>query len=636
MKKQARGIRSLFLPVLPAALLAIAVASTAAAGAAPAAPTCLGKRATIVGHGTIHGTAHADVIVGSAGADHIVGGNADDLICAGGGGDAIEGGPGSDQIEAGPGDDEVIGGNGSDHVLGGAGSDTVFGNRGNDELEGGAGTDFLDSGLGDDTLEGGPGYGDEVIGGVGTDHLSGGPGDGDVLEGDLGTDSLDGGAGAHDVATYALAGSGDHGYDGTGVEVDLAAGIAKGDGEDTLTGVEDVVGTPFADTISGDAEPNTLYGGGGIDELIGSGPGDAALGGTGLDRCREVAAAESCELTGALGYKAVNEAATQALYYEKRVIPPSFEVDLAGSDTGALTGIVEHGNELAVKQGMQVHVSFLEGAWVLTEQGLPLAVGEGCALLGPETARCPVATTPTGLFLYGGEGADLLAEEASVPATVSARMVGGNGSDTLVGGAGDDNLDATLSRLGGDAIYGGPGDDALTNATIIDGQSGSDLLIAQPCAGETIDGGPGVDSVSFARSERGVEATLGGVAGLAPELGSPGACLGGPEASQIETSVERIEGSPEGDILSGDAEANVILGRGGDDEVFGAGGNDFLVGGEGIDSLYGEGGADRLYARDGGPDRTIECSASGRSITPGDIAVTDPGDPPARRCAEPK
>ncbi len=636
MTSPARRTRRLFPAAALAALLAGAAAVPGVAAAAPPPPTCLGKAATIVGKGTIRGTAHADVIVAGPGNDRIAGGNANDLICAGPGDDTIEGGPGSDKIEAGAGDDEVIGGNGSDHVLGGPGSDTVFGNRGNDDLDGGAGSDFLDSGLGDDTLEGGPGPGDEVIGGVGTDHLSGGDGDGDVLEGDLGTDSLDGGPGAHDVAAYALAGRGDRGYDGIGVEVDLAAGTATGDGNDTLTGVEDVVGTPFADTIGGDAEVNGLYGGGGIDELIGNGAGDSAFGGSGLDRCREVAVAESCELTGALGYKAVAEAATQALYYEKRVIPPSFEVDLAGgSGNGALTGIVEHGTELAIKQGIQVHVSFLEGAWVLTELGLPMAVGEGCALLGPETARCPVATTPTGLFLNGGEGADLLAEEPSVPATVSARMVGGNGSDTLVGGAGDDSLDATLGYLGGDAAYGGPGDDALTNASILDGQSGSDLLIAQPCAGEEIDGGPGVDSVSFARVEHGVEATLGGVAGLAPEDGYPGACLTDPGASQIDDSVERIEGSTYDDILTGNAEANVILGRGGSDEIFGAGGNDFLVGGEGIDSLYGEGGADRLYARDGGPDKTIECSASRRLPTPGDIAVSDPADPPARHCLEP-
>jgi hypothetical protein len=56
-----------------------------------------------------------------------------------------------------------------------------------------------------------------------------------------------------------------------GVHVDLGIGTADGDGDDTLSGIEDVVGSPFADTIRGDAEPNQLFGGGGIDELLGGG-----------------------------------------------------------------------------------------------------------------------------------------------------------------------------------------------------------------------------------------------------------------------------------------------------------------------------------------------------------------------------
>jgi Ca2+-binding RTX toxin-like protein len=653
MAFQSRLIRCLLLCALLAALLAVAVGVSSAAGARPApkpyptqvpvGPRCLGKVATIVGQGTIHGTAHADVIVAGGGADDILGGGGNDRICAGGGNDTIEGGPGSDKIEAGAGADEVVGDNGSDFVLAGTGSDTVFGKRGNDQIDGGPGTDFLDSGLGDDTLDGGPGNGDEVIGGIGTDRLSGGPGDGDVLEGDLGVDTLDGGPGAHDVASYALAGQGGVFYDGFGVTVDLSAGTAYGDGDDTLTGIEDVVGTPFADKIVGDAEPNDLYGGGGIDDLSGVGPGDTAFGGTGLDRCRAVQAADSCELSGAGALEATGEAVDRELHDGQRP-PPSFEVDLpGGAGTGALTGIVEHGSNLLVKQGMQVHASFLEGAWVLAEQGLPMAVGEGCTLLSPETARCPLSTTPTGLFLDGSEGADLLAVEPSVPATVSARMIGGNGVDTLIGGAGDDNLDATRGLPEGDTVYGGPGDDALTDGSILGGGAGSDLLIALPC-GETIVGGPGVDSVSFARSDRGVEATLGGTAGLVPEDNFAGGCPAEhpfqPPASQIDSSVERIEGSPNDDILTGDGAENVILGRGGDDEVHGAGGDDFLVGGDGVDALYGEGGADRLYARDGRRDGAIDCGSAGPSgpagredsVTRGDVAVADPGDPPARDC----
>jgi Ca2+-binding RTX toxin-like protein len=174
---------------------------------------------------------------------------------------------------------------------------------------------------------------------------------------------------------------------------------------------------------------------------------------------------------------------------------------------------------------------------------------------------------------------------------------------------------------------------------VLDGEGGSDLLIAAPC-GETIDGGPGIDSVSFARSAyEGVEATLGGTAGIAPSDSFPGGCPtehGGPPPSQISSSVERIEGSPNGDVLTGDGGPNVILGRGGDDEIRGAGGGDFLVGGQGSDVIYGDSGADRLYARDGRRDEVIDCgsAASGASRIRGDVAVTDPGDPPAHNCAK--
>lgn len=598
-------------------------------------PSCLGKRATIVATGrVVHGTPRADVIVADRGDQVLRGDGGNDRICAGGGGDTIEGGTGSDRIDAGAGDDEVIGGNGSDLVLAGPGADTVFGERGNDRLHGGAGQDdYLNSGLGDDdTVDGGPGNGDHVIGGVGNDHLSGGPGSGDVLEGDLGTDTIDGGRGAHDIASYALAGQSAIYPGGIGVHVDLAGGTASGDGEDTLSGIEDVAGTPFADTITGDAEPNELYGGGGTDELIGAGAADAAFGGTGLDLCREVASAESCELSGGRADNAADEAALLA-FEEHPAPPPTFEVDLPGGpDAGDITGIVEHGVNLADKQGIQVHVAFLDEAWVVTEQGLPMAVGEGCSLLGPEIASCPITTTPTGLLVNGGEGADLLAVEGSVPTTVSARLTGGNGADTLIGGAGDDSLNGSSGPGNGDQLYGGPGDDALTEGSVLGGGGGSDLLIAAAC-GETIDGGAGIDSISFARSAYvGVEATLGGTAGSAPSGSFPGGCPtehGGPPPSQISSSVERIEGSPNDDILVGDSSRNVLLGRGGDDRVIGLGGDDFLVGGTGRDALFGGPGQDRLYARDEVRDSAIVCGAGSSG---GGVASTDRGDPHAIDC----
>jgi len=613
--------------------LGLAFARWAPAATAGAAPTCLDRPATIVGHGKIHGTGHADVIVGSQGPDRILGGGGNDRICTGAGDDTIEGGGGSDRIEAGPGGDEVIGANGSDLVIAGPGADTVLGKRGNDRLYGGPGTDYLDSGLGDDTLEGGPGGGDQVIGGVGNDRLSGGPGDGDVLEGDYGTDTVDGGPGVDDTASYAMAGSGAT-APGTsnGVHVDLATGTADGDGgEDTLSGVEDVVGSPFADTIVGNAEPNSLYGGGGIDELLGGGDGDRAFGGSGLDRCLAVAVAESCEMSGGRAHDALGEAILLEMA-EPQPFRPTLEVDLAGR-SGALTAVVEWGIHLEKEAGIQMHVSFAEGAWIVDEQGVPIAVGEGCALIGPQAARCPIATVPTGLFLNGSGGADTIVVEPSVPATVSATVVGGLGIDELLSGAGDDSLDANVGGVAGDVVRGGSGDDALTGATVMDGEGGSDLLIAAPCE-EAINGGPGIDSVSFARMGQGVEATLGGTAGFAPGPNLVGGCgFGptGPPPTQISGSVESIEGSAFDDVLGGDSGPNIILGRGGDDTIHGGGGDDFLVGGLGVDAIYGDGGADRLYARDGGRDKAIDCGSQIR----GDVAFADPLDPPAQGCILP-
>lgn len=645
MLQRSLQIRSPVLGALIAATTVFSVWPGTAALSSPAPRSraraahggrCLGRTATIVGHGTINGTAQADVIIGRGGQDRIFGGGGNDRICAGGGDDTIEGGIGSDRIDAGAGGDEVIGGNGSDLVLAGSGTDTLFGERGNDRLYGGPGDeDYLNSGLGDDTAGGGPGNGDHVIGGVGNDRLSGGPGSGDVLEGDLGTDAIDGGPGVRDIASFGLAGQGAVYPGGIGVHVDLAAGTGSGDGEDTLSGIEDVAGTPFADTIAGDAEPNELYGGGGPDELIGAGAGDAAFGGTGLDLCRGMARAESCELSGGRADNAADEAALIA-FEEHPPPPPTFQIDLPGGPgTGALTGLVEHGVNLVHKQDIQVHVAFLDRAWIVTEQGFPMGVGEGCMLLDPITASCPTATTPTGLLLEGGEGADLLAVESSVPATVSARLTGGNGADTLIGGGGNDSLNGSSGPGNGDQLYGGAGDDALAEGSVLGGGGGSDLLIAAPC-GVTIDGGPGIDSLSFARfAYLGVEATIGGTAGIAPSGSFPGGCPtenGGPPPSQISGSVERIEGSPNGDILTGDGRPNVILGRGGDDEVHGAGGEDFLVGGQGSDAIYGEAGADRLYARDGRRDEAIDCGPAGHIR--GDVAVTDPGDPQAHNCAE--
>ena len=96
------------------------------------------------------------------------------------------------------------------------------------------------------------------------------------MAGGAGADALDGGAGI-DTADYS--GS------AVGVSVNLASGTGSGGDAagDTLSLIEAVTGSGFADVLTGDAGANALYGGAGNDTLAGGAGADALYGGTGDD-----------------------------------------------------------------------------------------------------------------------------------------------------------------------------------------------------------------------------------------------------------------------------------------------------------------------------------------------------------------
>jgi Ca2+-binding RTX toxin-like protein len=157
---------------------------------------------------TIVGSARADLIKGTARADVIVGR---------GGGDTIKGVGGNDRI---------CGGNGKDRLIGGAGADWFAGEAGNDVMSGGGGNDLFLGGAGNDTFNGGTGI--------------------------------------SDLVSFFFASA--------GVQVDLTAGTATGgEGTDALTTIEDLEGSPFDDTLTGDSGWNFFYPGGGNDTVDGRG-----------------------------------------------------------------------------------------------------------------------------------------------------------------------------------------------------------------------------------------------------------------------------------------------------------------------------------------------------------------------------
>jgi serralysin len=151
---------------------------------------------------------------------------------------------------------------------------TLTGTSANNTLNG-AGLDDIISGLeGADKLYGYAGA-DSLDGGTGNDKLYGGDGN-DLLTGGTGGDRLDGGTGT-DTASYATATA--------GVIANLSSASSnRGDAYlDTFISIENLTGSNFADTLTGNSSANRLEGGAGADTLNGNGGNDTLMGGAGAD-----------------------------------------------------------------------------------------------------------------------------------------------------------------------------------------------------------------------------------------------------------------------------------------------------------------------------------------------------------------
>ncbi|HEY5976644.1 MAG TPA: calcium-binding protein [Solirubrobacterales bacterium] len=485
--------------------------------------TCAGKRATIATRDrTIHGTKAPDVIVTGRGPDVIHGAGGNDVICGGAGRDVINGDRGKDRLFGMAADDVLHGGRGSDDLDGGEGSDRVSGNTGNDQVDGG------------------PGDGDKADGGPGDDDVGGGSGDFDTVLGGIGNDSIDGGPGSHDIASYENAGG--------AIDADLVTGVVEGAEQETLAGIEDVLGGAGDDTLAAsDTDTSRLDGGPGDDLLLGVTPDDQAFGGPGSDECvGEFAVEDSCGVSEAGG-------GTEVVAYEG--ITDSSSVAITGGDQDDDVTVAVEGGSLTVSS----------------------ASGDSVPVGGADTIVADL-----------GGGDDRLLLDGSVPAGVSVTIDGGPGSDWLRGGAGDDTFYSGDDRLP-DRLEGGDGDDALFGVNIFHprrdsgaatmlGGGGDDLLIGgQPCNGDLFDGGGGAhDSASFARVNNEGTAVVAKIGGAVSDP-DVAACTQG----RIDGSVEKIEGSPGPDLLFGSSGPEVLLGRGGEDMLDGLGGQDRCIGGRG-------------------------------------------------------
>ena len=485
-------------------------------------------------------------------------------VTSGGGDDTLVGGGGGDTFNAGAGDDALEGNIGVDTLNGGADTITYANAAGAISVDLSANAVSNDGDGGSDTLTSienvtGSAFSDVIIGDTGVNILTGGAGN-DHLTGGAGVDAIDGGAGTLDIANYLSAAA--------GIVVNLASGTATDDGDgasDTLAGIEQVIGSLFADNIVGDSGANTLLASDGDDVLEGGGGVDTLDGGVGADLVNYVNAAAGVVVDlGAGSTSDDGDGASDTL--------TSIE-DATGSAFGDLLIGSSVANVLLGGGGDD----FLEGlAGIDTLNG-----GAGSDTIKYVSSAAGITVDlGSNSVSDDGEGAnDTLASIENVIGSAFAdTIIGDGGANSLDGGAGDDTL---TGGGGSDCLVGGSGDDTLDGSI---GGAGDDSL----------DGGAGIDTVDFSTATALVNVNL--TAGLSSGDSSVG--------NDSLTSIENVAGSGFDDNITGDANVNVLAGGAGNDTIDGAAGNDAITGGAGDDSILGSAGIDDING--GAGDDTID------------------------------
>ncbi len=253
--------------------------------------------------------------------------------------DIFLGGSAADTLRGRIGDDWLDGNAGNDALWGGDGNDLLLGKDGDDNLQGEVGDDVLIGGAGNDTLTGGPTTitgvqrdNDLIFMGAGSANIvSGGAGD-DVVYAEAGGGTINGGAGLDTISyrylrTANLGGASDPSLwvstlngEARGVYIDWSTGAKYGAAaDDTLTVVENIEGSDFADWLKGNTSANTLKGLAGRDTLNGHSGDDVLEGGAGVDT-----------LDGGAGYDTASYAGSSSAVWIDRTANESFGGDAEG------------------------------------------------------------------------------------------------------------------------------------------------------------------------------------------------------------------------------------------------------------------------------------------------------------------
>ncbi|MFC2970848.1 calcium-binding protein [Azotobacter bryophylli] len=377
----------------------------------------------------------------------------------------------------------------------------------------------------------------------------------DVFVGGAGDDVMDGGEGLFDTVDYSSGSA-------KKVTVDLVAGTAKGEGNDTLINIENVIGSKGSDSITGSASDNMLDGGNGNDKLVGNGGNDTLYGGAGNDSI--VAGFGNDYIDAGVGNDNINAGDGDNDIYagvgNDRIVAGlgNDYIDAGVGNDNIAAG--DGDNEIYAGAGNDRVVS-----------------GAGEDLIHADDGNDNVTAGAGDDTVYAGAGNDRVTGDAG-----NDWLYGEAGKDNLIGGDGDDILDGGSDA---DNLSGGLGNDTYYVDTL------KDRVVEK--AGEGEDTVVSSFSYSLAKLANVENLTLSGDADI---------------------------------NATGNASDNVLVGNSGDNVLDGLAGNDILVGGLGADTLIGGAGNDTFVFDNlgvGGID-TIKDFTSGSDLLQLDSTVFAP------------